>query len=43
MKKKWFLKNKKADFKRIAEKYKINEVIVRLMINRGIKEDEIEK
>lgn len=43
MKKKWFLKNKKADFKRIAEKYKINEVIVRLMINRGIKENEIEK
>ena len=43
MKKKWFLKNKKADFKRIAETYKINEVIVRLMINRGIKEDEIEK
>lgn len=43
MKKKWFLKNKKADFKRIAGKYKINEVIVRLMINRGIKEDEIEK
>lgn len=40
--KKWFLKNKKADFKRIAEKYKINEVIVRLMINRGIKENEIE-
>ena len=41
MKKNWFLKNKKADFKRIAEKYKINEVIVRLIINRGIKEEEI--
>lgn len=41
--KKWFVKNKKADFKSISSKYKISEVISRLIINRGIKEEDIKK
>ena len=41
--KKWFLKNKKADFKQISKRYKINEVIARLIVNRNIKEDNIRR
>ena len=37
--KKWFLKNKKADFSAISMKYGINEVVARLIINRGVSED----
>ena len=41
--KKWFLKNKKADFKAISMKYGIHEAIARVIINRGIKEDYIKE
>lgn len=41
--KKWFLKNKKADFSAISMKYGINEVIARLIINRGVSEDKIKE
>lgn len=38
----WVLKNKKADFKALTEKYKISEVLARLLTNRDIlKDDEI--
>ena len=39
--KKWFLKNKKADFAAISMKYGINEVVARLIINRNVSEDKI--
>lgn len=41
--KKWFVKNKKADFKGISKKYNVSEVIARLMTNRGISENDIKK
>ena len=41
--KKWFVKNKKADFGAISMKYGVHEVIARVMINRGVKEDKIKE
>ena len=41
--KKWFIKNKKADFKGIATKYNVSEVIARLITNRGIREERIKQ
>jgi len=38
--KKWFLKNKVADFEKIVKKYNVNEVIARLMVNRDVVTDE---
>jgi len=41
---KWILANKKADFNGIAKKYKINPVLARIMVNRGITtENEIDQ
>ena len=37
--KKWFLYNKKADFKAIAEKYNIDQVTARILRNREINSD----
>lgn len=37
---KWFIKNKKADFSLIAKQFGISEVLSRLIINRGIKNNE---
>lgn len=39
--KKWLVSSKKADFKRIAQQYGIDQVTARCLVNRGIKEDEI--
>ena len=39
--KKWFLKNKKADFATISMKYGISEVVARLIVNRNVSEDRI--
>lgn len=33
---KWFIKNKLADFKKISEELSVSEVLVRLMVNRGL-------
>ena len=41
--KKWFVKNKKADFKAISMKYGIHEAIARVIINRGVKEEHIKE
>lgn len=41
--KKWFLKNKKANFNEIAKKYGISEVVARLIINRNVEEGDIGK
>lgn len=37
---KWVLMAKRADFKAIGEKFGISPVLARLMVNRGIKDDE---
>ena len=37
---KWYVYGKKADFNSLAAKYGISPIIARIMINRGIKEDE---
>lgn len=37
---KWFIKNIKADFSLIAKQFGINEVLAKLIINRGIKSNE---
>ena len=37
---KWFLKNKKANFKMIAESFGISEVLAQLIVNREIKSNE---
>ncbi len=37
--KKWFISNKAADFQHITEKFKVSEIIARIMVNRGVKED----
>ncbi len=37
--KKWFISNKAADFQHITEKFKVSEIIARVMVNRGVKED----
>ncbi len=39
MREKWFLQTKRADFNRIAEKYKVSPVIARIIRNRDIIED----
>lgn len=36
MKEKWFLKNKKEDFIKIANEHHISEVLARLLVNRGL-------
>lgn len=42
MKEKWILETKKADFNAIGKKYNINPVLARIMVNRGItQEDQI--
>ncbi|WP_252231563.1 single-stranded-DNA-specific exonuclease RecJ [Clostridium sp. ZBS15] len=43
MKERWFVKNIKADYKNISEKYGISELITRLMINRNIVEEDMIK
>lgn len=41
---KWVVKNKKADFAKIMEKYQVSEILARLMVNRGHEtEDEIDQ
>lgn len=40
MKEKWILETKKADFNSIGNKYNISPVLARIMVNRGITEDE---
>ena len=37
---KWILSQKKADFNAIGQKYRISPVLARIMVNRGITEDE---
>lgn len=37
---KWMLHNKRGDFQGIGQKYKIDPVIARIMINRGVNEEE---
>ena len=36
----WVIKNKKADFKEIMDKYQVSEILARLMVNRGHVSDE---
>lgn len=40
MKEKWILETKKADFNAIAKQYHINPILARIMVNRGISEEE---
>lgn len=40
---KWFVKNRKADFKKISIKYGVSELISKLIINRDITEDNMIK
>nr|WP_294492769.1 single-stranded-DNA-specific exonuclease RecJ [uncultured Anaerosporobacter sp.] len=40
MKEKWFLKNKKEDFVKIANEHHISEVLARLLVNRGLANSE---
>lgn len=40
MKEKWFLKNKKEDFIKIANEHNISEVLARLLVNRGLTSSE---
>lgn len=35
--KQWYIRNKKADYKTIAEQFNISEVLAHLIVNRGIK------
>ena len=37
---KWILETKKADFNAIGKKYNISPVLARIMVNRGVKEEE---
>lgn len=39
--KKWLIKNKKFDYETMANKYKINPVITKLLVNRDIIEDDL--
>ncbi len=41
MKEKWILRAKKADFFALSEKYGVDPVIIRLMVNRGIAPEEM--
>lgn len=43
MAERWFIKNKKVDYKRMAQKYGINEFMSRLIVNRDILNDEMIK
>lgn len=43
MKERWFIKNRKADYKTMSLKYGISELMSKLIINRDIFEDEIIK
>ena len=43
MSERWFIKNKKMDYKRMAEKYGITELMSRLIVNRDITKDEVIK
>ena len=38
---KWFVYNKSADFKRIGEKYNIDQVVARVLINRDVAENDM--
>ncbi|WP_373898265.1 hypothetical protein ACER0A_008105 [Haloimpatiens sp. FM7315] len=38
--KKWFVKNKKTDYKKLALKYGISEVVAKILVNRDIIEEE---
>jgi single-stranded-DNA-specific exonuclease len=40
LKEKWFLKNKKEDFIKIANEHHISEVLARLLVNRGLVDSE---
>lgn len=39
--KKWFIKNKKADYKKMSQKFGISEIICKLLVNRDIIEDDL--
>lgn len=43
MKERWFIKNKRADYKAMSLKYGISELMARIIINRDIVEDEVIK
>jgi len=43
MKERWFIKNKRADYKAMSLKYGISELMSRIIINRDIVEDEVIK
>lgn len=43
MAERWFIKNKKVDYKKMAHKYRITEFMSRLIINRDILNDEMIK
>lgn len=43
MAERWFIKNKKMDYKRMAQKYGITELMSRLIVNRDITKDEVIK
>ena len=43
MAERWFIKNKKADYKKISNKYGITELMSKLMINRDIITDDMIK
>lgn len=38
--KKWFIKNKKTDYKSIAKRFNISEVVAKILVNREIIEDD---
>ena len=38
---KWFVYNKKADFKALGEKYNIDQVVARIIVNRDVKEEDM--
>ncbi|WP_102400997.1 single-stranded-DNA-specific exonuclease RecJ [Haloimpatiens massiliensis] len=38
--KKWFVKNKKTDYKKVAEKFDISEVVAKILVNRDVIEEE---
>ena len=40
--KKWMIKNKKADLEKISEKYNIEKLIARILVNRELDENEID-
>lgn len=41
-KEKWILKNKKAEFHQLAEKYNISPILVKMMVNRGLLEKDFD-